>query len=99
MKEPPQIGKGLKLNVYWYDHVPEPERGQTYEGEVVGWRDSQLIVRVKDYAVLRFWKRNGLEVCNGDHARRGFRLDLSELAQSAPAAAPAPEGVSVKLDA
>lgn len=83
MKLPtPQIGHSLKLNVYWYDRVPEPERNQTYEGEVVGWRNSQVIVRVKDYAVVRFWKQSGLEVGNGDGERRGFRLDLSELNQS-----------------
>jgi hypothetical protein len=108
MKKDLQIGKGLKLTVHWYDHVPEPPRSVEHEGEVVGWRNSQLIVRVRDYAVVRFWKRSGLEVGNSDHARRGFRLDLSEVTpvattQTSPTAAAAPataaSGISIKLDA
>ena len=99
MKHPLEIGKGFRLKVTWYDHVPEPERNQAYEGEVVGWRNTQLIVRVKDYAVLRFWRRNGMEVGNPDWVRRGFCLDLSELAPSGPGPAAPAAGVAVKLDA
>ena len=99
MKQPLEIGKGFRLTVTWYDHVPEPERNQAYEGEVVGWRNTQLIVRVKDYAVLRFWRRNGMEVGNPDSARRGFRLELSELTPSATEPAAPAAGVTVKLDA
>ena len=77
-----QIGNSLKISVQWYDRVPEPARNTVYEGEIIGWRDSQVIVRVKEYAVVRFWKANGLEVGNPDHVRRGFSVDLSELARS-----------------
>lgn len=88
-------GLGFKLTVQWYDNVPEPKRNQTYQGEVVGWRNSQVIVRVKDYAVLRFWKRSGTEVGNADHARRGFRLDLAELNPSAAAPKTEPMDLSI----
>jgi hypothetical protein len=88
-----EITRPLKVAVHWYDRVPEPQRNTTHEGEVVGWRDSQVIVRVIDYAVIRFWKQTGLEVGNPDHARRGFRLDLSEVTESLR---PAP-GVEVPL--
>ena len=92
-----QIGEGFRLAVTWYDKVPEPERNQLYEGEVVGWRKAQVIVRVKDYAVVRFWKRNGTEVGNPDYARRGFRLDLEEL-RGTQAPKPGPAGVPIALD-
>jgi hypothetical protein len=78
-KQKLEIGHPLHVAVYWYDKVPEPPRNETYEGEVIGWRDSQLIVRVPNYSVLRFWKKTGLEVGNGDQERRGFRVDLEEL--------------------
>src|ERR1700748_1288063 len=81
-KQKIEIGHPLKVAVYWYDRVPEPPENETYEGEVVGWRESQLVVRVPNYSVIRFWKKNGLEVGNPDHQRRGFRVDLSELAES-----------------
>jgi hypothetical protein len=81
-KQTLEIGHPLKVAVYWYDKVPEPPRGETYEGEVVAWKEAQLVVRVPGYAVLRFWKKTGLEVSNGDHERRGFRVDLEELRQS-----------------
>ena len=77
-----KIGQPLYITVHWYDKVPEPPKAETYEGEVVGWRESQIVVRVPGYSVLRFWKKNGLEVGNGDHRRRGFRVDLSALAES-----------------
>lgn len=77
-----QIGKPLLIAVHWYDNIPEPRRHEEHEGEIIGWRASQVIVRVRDYAVIRFWKRSGLEVGNPDHPRRGFRVDLSELAAS-----------------
>jgi hypothetical protein len=77
-----RIGTSLKVEVVRYDKVPEPPREEILEGEVVGWRDSQLIVRITDYAVLRFWKKNGMEVGNRDYQRRGFRLDISSIAAS-----------------
>lgn len=81
-KQELKIGQSLKVAVYWYDKVPEPPENEVYQGEVVGWRGSQMIVRVPNYAVIRVWKKNGLEVGNPDHERRGFKVDLSELAQS-----------------
>jgi len=89
----PEIGHAVMLNVRWYDRVPEPEKITEYQGEIIGWRKAQLIVRVRDYAVLRFWKRTGLEVGNPDHQRRGFSIDLAELAQSFKP----PQGVEVTL--
>jgi hypothetical protein len=89
----PEIGRSLTVNVLWYDLVPVPEKQAFHEGEVIGWRDTQIIVRVKDYAVLRFWKRNGIEVGNRDHDRRGFKVDPQELVQSLK---PVP-GVDVQL--
>jgi hypothetical protein len=89
-----EIGHPLKLPVRWYDHVPVPEGNRDYEGEIIGWRDSQVIIRVKEYAVVRFWKQTGLEVGNGDHQRRGFRIDLKELEESLKP----PPGVNVPMD-
>jgi hypothetical protein len=77
-----QIGNGLSIDVQWYDIVPEPPRSLSYEGEIIGWRETQVIIRVKEYSVLRFWKKSGLEVGNSDSARRGFKVDLSALAES-----------------
>jgi hypothetical protein len=77
-----EIGQPLHVTVYWYDKVPEPPELEEHDGEVIGWRESQMIVRVPNYSVLRFWKRNGVEVGNPDHKRRGFRVDLSALSQS-----------------
>src|ERR1700747_1222409 len=74
-----EIGHPLKCEVIWYDAVPEPPHEISYEGEVIGWRDTQVVVRVKDYAVVRFWLqkgREGREVGNQDYARRGLRIDL-----------------------
>lgn len=88
-----EIGHPLAIDVTWYDSVPEPPKEVIYEGEVIGWRDSQLIVRVKEYAVVRFWKATGLEVGNSDHERRGLRVDLSDLA----AAVKLPKGVEVPI--
>ena|SRR5260370_39313304 len=90
-----EIGHSLRVNVRWYDRVPEPEKVTDYEGEVIGWRDTQVIVRVKEYAVVRFWKKSGLEVGNGDHHRRGLAINLKELEESLK---PAP-GVAVAFDA
>ena len=73
------IGQSLKLKVLWYDKVPEPPIETEFEGEVVSWRTSQIVVRVKGYAVLRFWKRDGKEVNNKDHERRGFVLAIDQL--------------------
>lgn len=89
-----QIGKPLMLTVYWYDNIPEPRRHEEHEGEIIGWRDTQVIIRVKDYAVIRFWKRSGLEVGNQAHPIRGFRVDLSELAATVK---PNP-GVDIPID-
>jgi hypothetical protein len=88
-----EIGRSLPVSVTWYDLVPVPEKQAVHEGEVIGWRDTQIIVRVKDYAVLRFWKRTGIEVGNRDHDRRGFKVDPRELVQSLN---PVP-GVDVQL--
>lgn len=81
-KQKIEIGHPLKVMVHYYDKVPEPPRNESFQCEVVGWKESQMVVRVPGYSVLRFWKKNGLEVGNGDHARRGYRVDLSELAES-----------------
>ena len=89
-----EIGHPMQCVVHWYDRVPEPPVNTDYEGEVIGWRESQVIVRAKGYAVLRFWKSTGLEVGNGDHARRGFRVDLEELRASITPAT----GVPVAID-
>src|ERR1700746_2765539 len=77
-----EIGHPLKCEVIWYDAVPEPPKETVYEGEVIGWRETQVVVRVKDYAVLRFWLKNGREVGNQDYARRGLRIDLKSLNES-----------------
>jgi hypothetical protein len=90
-----QIGVPLKIGVQWYDQMPEPPKLEWFEGEIIGWRSTMLIVRIKDYAVVRFWKRNGLEVGNKDYERRGFKVDLSELEASVRAGR---EGVEIKMD-
>jgi hypothetical protein len=89
-----QIATPLKVEVSWYDHVTEYEKRGPYEGEVIGWRTSQVIVRVKEYAVLRFWKATGLEVGNGDAQRRGFQINLDALKESAKP----PQGLKVELE-
>jgi hypothetical protein len=89
-----EVGHPLKVAVHWYDHVPVPEGSRDYEGEVVGWRETQIIVRVKEYAVVRFWKKSGLEVGNADYQRRGFKVDLKELDESLKP----PPGVEVALE-
>lgn len=89
-----EIGHPLLIDVYWYDKVPEPPRDKVEQGEIIGWRESQVLVRVVGYGVLRFWKRNGLEVGNSDHERRGWRIDLSELAESTRTP---PQGIDVEL--
>ena len=81
-REDLQIGKSLKIEVTWYDKVLVPPADRKHEGEIIGWRDSQIIVSVKDYAVVRFWKKTGHEVGNKDHERRGFAIDVKAL--SAP---------------
>lgn len=73
------IGQPLEVTVLWYDKVPEPPLEKVYKGEVVGWRNSQVIIRVKEYAVIRFWKKTGLEVGNPDCIRRGFQVVLADL--------------------
>jgi len=84
------IGQPICVEVTWYDKCTIIAAEKKYEGEVIGWRNSQIIVSVKDYAVLRFWKRNGMEVGNKDHARRGFSIDVETIGRPEPAA-----GVSV----
>lgn len=88
-----EIGHPLLIDVYWYDRVPEPPHDKVEQGEVIGWRPTQMLVRVVGYGVLRFWKRTGLEVGNSDHERRGWRIDLSELAESTKVAT----GIEVEL--
>jgi hypothetical protein len=90
-----EIGHPLTVTVHWYDKVPEPPKNENFEGEIIGWRETQLVVRVKDYAIIRFWKRNGLEVGNPDRERRGFRVDLSEINESVQLGR---EGVEVNID-
>jgi hypothetical protein len=90
--EPLQIAKPLKIDVVWYDKCVVPQANKKYEGEVIGWRNSQIIVSVTDYAVLRFWKKSGLEVGNKDHARRGFIINVEALGHVTELSAP---GVSV----
>lgn len=87
------IATPLKIEVVWYDRVPEPEEKGIYEGEVIGWRDTQVIVRIKEYAVIRFWKQTGLEVGNQDAERRGFRIDMDGLKESTKP----PPGLQVDL--
>lgn len=77
-----EIGHPMKLSVTWYDNVPTPNKTEWRDGEVIGWRKSQVLVRVKDYAVVRFWKKNGREVGNPDHERRGWMIDTKELNNS-----------------
>ena len=73
------IGEPLKVRVLWYDKVPEPPVNTEHEGEVISWRDTQVVVRVKGYCVLRFWKKSGMEVGNRDYVRRGFFLAVDQL--------------------
>jgi len=89
-----EIGKPLKVEVIWYDQVPVPPQERRLEGEVIGWRESQVIVRVPDYAVLRFWKKNGWEVGNGAADRRGYRIDMEAMNESVKP----DQGVEVNLD-
>jgi hypothetical protein len=89
-----EIGRPLKLEVIWYDQVPVPPQERRVEGEVIGWRQSQVIVRVPQYAVIRFWKASGFEVGNPAQDRRGYRIDVKALAESIK---PDP-GVEVNLD-
>lgn len=88
-----EIGHPLNCVVRWYDKVPEPPRQVVYNGEILAWRDAQVIVRVKEYAVLRFWRATGIEVGNADHVRRGFKINLDELSESIK---PAP-GIEVPI--
>jgi hypothetical protein len=74
-----QIGTPLTLPVYWYDKVPEPPHEKVEPGEVIGWRQSQVLVRVPGYNVVRFWKKSGLEVGNPDHHRRGWKINVGDL--------------------
>jgi hypothetical protein len=74
-----EIGHPLYVAVYWYDKVPEPPANDAHQGEVTGWRNAQVIVRIPNYSVIRFWKRNGMEVGNPDWKRRGWRVDLSQV--------------------
>lgn len=90
------IGEPLVLPVRWIDRVPVPEKVIDYQGEVIGWRTSQIIIRVKGYnAVVRFWKKSGLEVGNKDHERRGLYIDPKELEVDAQIRS----GVAIDFDA
>lgn len=86
-----EIGHPLKLTVHWYDNVCVPPKLEARIGEVIGWRDTQVLVRVPEYAVLRFWKKNGTEVGNRAHEMRGWRIELAELNNK-------PGGIEVNLD-
>ena len=77
-----EIGHAMTLTAVWYDNVCVPLENEEHESEVIGWRDSQVVVRIKGYAVVRFWKRTGREVGNSDHERRGWRIDVAELNNS-----------------
>jgi hypothetical protein len=92
-----QIARPLEIAVYWYDNLTVPPKRIEHGGEVIGWRASQVIVRIKDYAVVRFWKKSGVEVGNSDHQRRGFRVDLSELAASVAKPAGSDDGPGVEV--
>jgi hypothetical protein len=74
-----EIGKPLTVEVSWYDKCTVPPADKKFEGEIIGWRNTQVIVSVKSYAVLRFWKKSGLEVGNKDYSRRGFSIDMEAL--------------------
>jgi hypothetical protein len=89
-----EVGRPLHIEVTWYDQLATPAEEEKIESEVIGWRDSQVIVRVPNYAVLRFWKKNGYEVGNRASDLRGYRIDIKALAESVK---PAP-GVEVDLD-
>lgn len=86
-----EVGRPLHIEVIWYDQYTQERR---IESEVIGWRQSQVIVRVTDYGVLRFWKKNGLEVGNRATDLRGYRIDIEALTESLK---PDP-GVEVDLD-
>jgi hypothetical protein len=77
MKQQLQIGRPLKANVTWYDHATTGQDEQC-EAEVIGWRNSQIIVRIPNYGTVRFWKKNSLEVGNLGHALRGWRIELPD---------------------
>src|SRR4029077_3160137 len=81
-KQTLEIGHPLRIKVHWYDRVPEPPEDEICDGEVVGWRQSQMLIRVPNYSVIRIWKKNGLEVGNPDWRRRGFKVELSDIARS-----------------
>jgi hypothetical protein len=89
-----EIATPARIEVEWYDKVCSSPADKKYDGEVIGWRNSQVIVRVAEYGVLRFWKASGLEVGNGDSERRGFRIDLDGFVESTK---PAP-GITVAVD-
>lgn len=91
MNQKLEIGHPMRITATFYDNVPVPHKTEGRDGEVIGWRTSQVIVRIKDYAVVRFWKRNGREVGNPDHERRGWRIDPGELNNSQP------KGIEVDL--
>ena len=82
MKQRMEIGRPLQVEVIHYDQLPVPPIEDYLTGEIIGWRPTQIIVRVPGYAVLRFWKATGLEVGNGAHERRGYRISLDALAES-----------------
>lgn len=86
-----EIGHALKIDCHWYDNVPGRE--EVKEGEVIGWRPTQVLVRLPDYGVLRFWKHSGVEVGNSAHELRGWRISLSELEQSTK-----PNGSGIEVD-
>jgi hypothetical protein len=78
MKQDLQIGKPMKLVARWYDHATATGDREC-DAEVIGWKQSQVVLRIPGYGSLRFWKRSGFEVGNAAYGLRGWKIDLEEL--------------------
>jgi hypothetical protein len=87
-----EIGHPLKLVAHWHDTVADPPKTIDYEAEIIEWRDRVVVVRIKDYGVLRFWKGTGQELGSRDR-RRAFEINWRELEDSLKS----PPGVDVVL--
>jgi len=87
-----EIGHPLTLVAYWHDTVADPPKTIEYEAEIIEWRDRTVVVRIKDYGVLRFAKGTGRELGNRDR-RRGFEINWTELEESLKP----PPGVDIAL--
>jgi hypothetical protein len=42
-----EIGKPLTVEVSWYDKCTVPPADKKFEGEIIGWRNTQVIVSVR----------------------------------------------------